>query len=329
MNSTNDLLLVTGASGFVGSHLVERLVELGHSVRCLVRYTSQPRYGWLDRLPPPIRGEIEILAGDLCDLDTVIKAADGVKAILHLAALISVPYSYLHPSQVVETNILGTLNILLAARSLGVDKVVYVSSSEVYGTARYVPIDESHLLQCQSPYAASKVGAEKLVESFFAAYGLPATIIRPFNMYGPRQSARAVVPTIITQALSSPRIALGDTSTTRDFTYVTDTVEALILAAQSDSAVGLTMNIGSSTEVTVTEIVSTVSRVLGKDLHIVEDPARLRPEKSEVRRLRADSSLAQSVLGWRPTVSLEQGLEKTIAWVSANLNEYRVGTYEV
>jgi dTDP-glucose 4,6-dehydratase len=319
--------LVTGAAGFVGSHLAERLARTGYRVRCFFRYTSTDQRGYLSELSAT--GKVEIIAGDLRDLEAVRQAAQGMDAIFHLGALVGIPYSYVHPLEVVDTNVMGTVNVLLAARDSSVRQVIFASTSEVYGTARYVPIDENHPLHGQSPYSASKIGAEKIVESFAVTYGLPTTVIRPFNIYGPRQSARAVVPTIITQALAADEIRLGNLDATRDFTYVEDTVAAFILAAESKDAVGKTFNVGSNFEISIRDLAETVMRLAGRKVPLVEDAARVRPEKSEVERLWADSSLIRQTIGWEPAVSLEEGLGKTIRWISQNLDRYRVGEYAV
>jgi NAD dependent epimerase/dehydratase len=321
--------LVTGAGGFVGSHLAERLARAGYAVRAFVRYTSAGRHGWLDHLEPDVRTSLEIVAGDLREAETVRRAATGVDVVFHLGALVGIPYSYEHPREVIETNLLGTLNVLLAARDAGMVRVVHTSTSEVYGTARYTPMDERHPLCAQSPYAASKVAAEKLVESFHASYGLPTVVLRPFNVFGPRQSGRAVIPAIISQALSSPAIGLGNTATRRDFTFVTDTVEAFALAAETHAAIGATLNVGTGREHAIGGIVETVGRLIGRpDLTVLNDAARVRPEASEVSRLCADATEARRVLGWEPTVSFEDGLQATITWIDAHRDRFRAGTYE-
>jgi NAD dependent epimerase/dehydratase len=322
--------LVTGAGGFVGSHLVQALARDGCEVRGFVRYTSAARAGWLETLPPSERGELEIVAGDLRDAEAVHRACEGVDAVFHLGALVGIPYSYVHLREVVETNVTGTLNVLVAARDRGVSRLLYASTSEVYGGAQYAPMDEAHPLSARSPYAATKVGGEKLAESFQAAFGLPVVVLRPFNMYGPRQSARAVIPTIITQALAGREIRLGNTTTTRDFTYVEDTVAAFVRAACVDDAVGRTFNLGSGTEISIGDLVAVIRHLIGDASGpVLADPSRHRPAASEVSRLIADSRLASEVLGWRPAVGLEEGLRRTIAWIRQHLGEYRVGRYEV
>ena len=322
--------LVTGAGGFVGSHLVEALLHEGYQVRGFVRYTSSARAGWLETLAPVSRQAIDVVAGDLRDAEAVRRACEGVDTVFHLGALVGIPYSYAHLREVVETNVIGTLNVLVAARDHGVSRMIYVSTSEVYGGARYAPMDEAHPLSARSPYAATKLGGEKLAESFHAAFGLPVVVLRPFNMYGPRQSARAVIPTIVTQALAGSEIRLGNTATTRDFTFVEDTVAAFIRAARADDAVGRTLNVGSGSEISIGDLVATIRRLAGADgVPVLADPGRHRPQASEVTRLIADSRLAERVLGWRPGVGLEEGLRRTIEWIRQNLAAYRVGRYEV
>jgi dTDP-glucose 4,6-dehydratase len=323
-------VLVTGAAGFVGSHLVERLVEGGYRVRCFVRYTSVPRHGWLDDLPPGVLDALEVVVGDLRDREAVQQAVTSIDVIFHLGALVGIPYSYLHPREVVETNVIGTLNVLMAAREASVGRIVHMSTSEVYGSAQYAPMDERHPLHAQSPYAASKIGAEKLVESFHASYGVHAVIVRPFNIFGPRQSARAVIPSLITQALKGPDLKLGNAATTRDFTFVTDTVEALVRAAESECAPGRIFNVGSGHDISIGDLARTIVRLTGRgEAELQREASRVRPDASEVQRLVADSSLAQGTLGWKPRVTLEDGLRTTIAWIGANLERYRVGRYEI
>lgn len=325
MNWQGKRILVTGAGGFIGSHLVERLLSLGADVRCFVRYTSSGEVRFLES----VRDKIEIVAGDLRDSDAVEKAIKGMEVVFHLGALVGIPYSYLHPREVVETNTLGTLNILLACRDHQVEKIVHTSTSEVYGTAKYVPIDENHPLQGQSPYSASKIGADKIVESFYAAYNLPVATVRPFNAYGPRQSARAVIPTIITQALTSGEVRLGNTSPTRDFTYVEDTVDGFIKVASSPVSIGEVINIGSGQEISIGDLANRIAGLIGKDVQVVVDEARLRPEKSEVDRLWADNRKAKELIGWEATVFLEEGLKKTIGWIKNSLDMYQPERYSI
>lgn len=322
-------VLVTGAGGFIGSHLVERLVSEGAHVRAFVRYNSRQDPGLLALFPPALQNEIEVIAGDLRDADAVRAASRGCEVVFHLGALIAIPYSYLHPREVVETNVIGTLNVLLAARDLGTARVVHTSTSEVYGTALYTPIDETHPLQGQSPYSASKIGADKLAESFWRSYELPVVTVRPFNTYGPRQSTRAVIPTIITQALASDVIHLGDLTTRRDFTFVADTVTGFLAAATAKGVIGQEINLGSDEDIAIGDLAGLICRLMGKEARIELDPARLRPAASEVRRLHASADQAATLLGWRPTIRLEEGLQRTIEWFAANLGRYRPGEYTV
>jgi NAD dependent epimerase/dehydratase len=328
MNWSNRRVLVTGAGGFIGSHLTEAIVGLGAKVRAFVRYNSRGDVGLLSLLPADKRVEVEIVAGDLRDQDAVVEACRGVSHVFHLGALIAIPYSYIHPREVVETNVIGTLNILMASRGQ-VERVVHTSSSEVYGTARQVPISEEHPLQGQSPYSASKIGADKVAESFFCSYDLPVATIRPFNTYGPRQSARAVIPTIITQALTQDQVRLGALSPRRDFTYVEDTVEGFLRIAESDKALGQVINVGSNHEITIRDLAETIIRLVGRDVQLVTDEQRLRPERSEVRRLLADNHRAAEWLDWRPRTSLDEGLSKTIDWVAQHLDRFRTDEYQV
>lgn len=322
-------VLVTGAGGFIGSHLVERLVREGAEVAAFVRYNSRQDPGLLVLLPGEVRAAVEIIAGDLRDADAVRSAARDREVIYHLGALIAIPYSYVHPREVVETNVMGTLNVLMAAREQDVSRVVHTSTSEVYGTARYTPIDESHPLQGQSPYSASKIGADKLAESFHRSYELPVVTVRPFNTYGPRQSARAVIPTIITQALTSEVIRLGDLNTTRDFTFVADTVEGFRRAAQTPGIEGAEINIGTDSEISIGELARLICRLVGVETRIEVDPQRLRPVASEVRQLWASPARARELLGWSPSTGLENGLRQTIDWFRTNLGRYRPDEYAV
>lgn len=316
-------VLVTGAAGFIGSHLTQQLLLSGAQVRAFVRYNSLNSHGYLDRLPADQRSEIEVVMGDLRDPDAVREAVRGMDVVFHLGALIAIPYSYQHPTEYVQTNVMGTLHVLQAVRQWGIERMVHTSSSEVYGTARYVPMDESHPLQGQSPYSASKIAADKLAESFYRSYQTPVVTVRPFNAYGPRQSMRAVIPTIIHQALNGSEIVLGNVSVTRDFTYVEDTARAFIRAALTDEAVGDVFNVGSGTEIAIRDLVETILRIVGRTLPVRVDPNRLRPEKSEVRRLRADSTKAAHVLQWRPTIALEEGLRRTVEWMQQHQHLYR------
>ena len=329
MNWQDKKVLVTGAGGFIGSHLVERLLKLGSQVRAFVRYNSRNDIGQIRFIPSDLRKELQIVAGDLRDYHAVGNAMKGIEIIFHLGALISIPYSYLHPREVVETNILGTLNILNAAREGRVKKVVHTSTSEVYGTAIYIPIDERHPLQGQSPYSASKIGADMLAESFYRSFDLPVSIIRPFNTYGPRQSARAVIPAIITQVLTKDKISLGSLQPTRDFTYVDDIIKAFILIADSDKSIGRCINIGSNFTISIGDLTQKIVNILGKKIKILEDTKRIRPTKSEVYRLQADYQMAKELLNWESKTSLEEGLKKTIDWISKNLHLYDAERYEV
>lgn len=321
-------VLVTGAGGFIGSHLVETLVSSGAQVRGFVRYNSRGDAGLLRLLAPEVLSQVEVIAGDLRDEDAVRKAVQGCQTVFHLSALISIPYSYYHPAEVASTNMMGTLNMLLACRDLGVERMVHTSTSEVYGTARIAPITEEHPLQGQSPYSASKIGADKLAESFYCAFGLPVITVRPFNTFGPRQSARAVIPTIITQALTLDTIQLGSLDTTRDFTYVSDTVSGFLCAARSEQGLGDMFNLGTGEEIRIGDLAEMVIRMVGRKVSIQVDSQRLRPQNSEVMRLISDNTHAREVIGWRPEVSFEQGLESTIAWISNHLDLYRIGKYE-
>ena len=325
MTITGKRVLVTGAGGFIGSHLAETLASSGASTRALVRYNSGGSHGWLDKLP--LKNEIEVVLGDIRDPDSLERAVDGIDTVYHLAALNAIPYSYLSPIAYVRTNVEGTLNLLQASARADVSLVVHTSTSEVYGTARYVPIDEDHPLQGQSPYSASKIGADKIAEAFHLTYGLPIATIRPFNAFGPRQSARAVVPTIISQALTLPELHLGNLEPTRDLNYVADTVEGFLRVAACPEAVGQVFNIGSGEEISIRELVATILKLLGKDIPIQSESKRVRPEASEVLRLCADNTKARETLGWRPAHTLRQGLVETIEWVESNLESYKVDTY--
>ncbi len=325
---TGKKVLVTGAGGFIASHLVEALVQSGAQVRAFVRYNSRGDIGLLSQLNPSSLREVEVIAGDLRDLPAVEEAVRGVQAVFHLGALIAIPYSYLHPAEVVETNVIGTLNILLAARSAETPRVIHTSTSEVYGTALRVPIDEDHPLQGQSPYSASKIGADKIAESFYCAYELPVVTVRPFNTFGPRQSARAVIPTIISQAITSEVLHLGSLDTRRDFTYVSDTVDGFLSAAEAQGVEGQVYNLGTGRDVTIGEVVQVIGGILGRELPVVQEQGRLRPERSEVLRLLSDNRKAQTQLGWQPRVSLEQGLAQTVEWIRSNIQLYRPDQYQ-
>ena len=326
----NRRTLVTGAGGFVGSHLVERLVADGEEVRAFVRYTSTGRAGWLDTLPAQVRGAVEIVCADVRDSHAVSAAMAGIDTVYHLAALVGIPYSLLHPRDVIETNLGGTLNVLAAARTAGIGRLVHISTSEVYGSARTVPIDEGHPLHAQSPYAASKIAAEKLVESFHASYELPAVVLRPFNIYGPRQSSRAVIPAVIRQALVGDEVHLGATTPTRDFNFVSDTVDAFVRAGRSRASVGEAFNAGTGREIAIADMVGMVAGLLGRDnLRVVTREERLRPPASEVQRLCADSRRIHQAFGWAPQHTLEQGLRITIDWLAEQAMRDDPRTYAV
>lgn len=322
-------ILVTGAGGFIGSHLVETLAARGDRVRAFVRYNGRGDPGLLRDLPDDLRARIEIVFGDLRDSHAVREAARGVDTIFHLGALIAIPYSYVHPRETIETNVIGTLNVLEAARVHGVRRVVHASTSEVYGTARFVPITEDHPLQGQSPYSASKIGADKLVESFYLSFGLPAVTVRPFNTYGPRQSARAVIPTIITQALTRSVVRLGDLRPTRDLNFVSDTVAGFLAAAERDQAVGRVINLANNDEISIGELAEKIIALIGRPVTIEVDESRLRPESSEVFRLHGDNRLARELLGWTPQVDLDEGLRRTIEWIARHLDRYDPSRYQV
>lgn len=327
MNWSDKKVLVTGAGGFIGSHLTERLVELGAKTRAFVRYSSTGSWGWLDQ--SSLKNDVEVVLGDIRDQDTVADALIGVDIVFHLAALIAIPYSYQAPLSYVRTNVEGTLNVLQAAQRAGLERVVHTSTSEVYGTARTVPIVENHPLQGQSPYSASKIGADKIAESFHLSFGLPVVTVRPFNTYGPRQSARAVIPTIITQALNGSEIRLGNLEPTRDLNFVADTVEGFIRAAETPQAIGETINLGTGREISIGDLAGLILKLMNRDIPIALEDARLRPENSEVDRLCADNRKGQSILGWTPKYSLEEGLAATIEWIRENSERYRTGIYVI
>jgi NAD dependent epimerase/dehydratase len=320
-------VLVTGAGGFIASHLVERLVAQGARVRAFVRYNSRNDPGLLATLAPETLQSVELVTGDLRDPAAVEQAMRGERVVFHLGALIAIPYSYLHPNEVVETNVIGTLNVLQAGRLHGVERMVHTSTSEVYGTALRVPIDEDHPLQGQSPYSASKIGADKLAESFYRAFNLPVVTLRPFNTYGPRQSARAVIPTIISQALAGSVVRLGSLETRRDFTYVSDTVDGFMKVAETQGIEGQTFNLGAGQDISIGELAGLIFELMGAPVRIEPDNERLRPEKSEVLRLLSDNRKARKALGWAPVVSLRDGLAETIAWVREHLGRFQTDRY--
>jgi len=336
MNLKNKKILITGADGFIGSHLAEELVRRGYDVRAFVLYNSFNSWGWLDHSAADIKKQMDIFAGDVRDPHGVRQAMTGCDIVFHLAALISIPYSYHSPDTYVDTNIKGSLNIVQAARDLGIAKVLHTSTSEVYGTARFVPITEEHPLQGQSPYSASKIGADQIAMSFYNAFSTPVSIVRPFNTYGPRQSARAVIPTIITQIATGNRdIKLGSLHPTRDFNYVKDTVNGFIAIAESDQSIGEVVNIGSNYEISIGDMVNLIAEVMGVEIFLKTDAQRIRPEKSEVERLWADNNKAKKLTGWTPEYGgiegLKRGLQETVAWFKnpAHLIQYKPGEYNI
>lgn len=323
-------MLVTGAGGFIGSHLVGALVRRGADVRAFVHYNSRNHWGQLERVPRSVRESAEVVAGDVRDPFFVRTAVDGRAVVFHLAALIPIPYSYIAPQSFVETNVLGTLNVLEACRAEGVARMVHTSTSETYGTARWVPMDESHPLQAQSPYAASKIAADKLVESYACSYGLPVVTVRPFNTYGPRQSGRAVIPAVAAQALARRRqIALGSLEPVRDFSYVGDTVRGFISVAELDDGFGDVFNIGSGRGVTIGEVAHVVAQLCGNGARLVRDERRVRRDSSEVMQLVCDSSKLRARTGWRPRVGLREGLARTVEYVARHLDEHKVDLYTI
>ncbi|MDT4535081.1 NAD-dependent 4,6-dehydratase LegB [Eisenbergiella tayi] len=323
-------VLVTGADGFIGSHLTEELVKKGYEVRAFTYYNSFGTWGWLDMMPAEILKSVEIFSGDIRDPNGVRMAVKGVEEIFHLAALIAIPFSFHSPDSYVDTNIKGTLNVLQAARDYDTSKVLITSTSEVYGTAQYVPIDEKHPYQGQSPYSATKIGADRLAESFYRSFETPISIVRPFNTYGPRQSARAVIPTIISQLLAGKKeIKLGALSPTRDFNYVKDTVAGFISIAESDRTIGEEINIATQNEISIGELASEIISQINPDARIICEEERLRPEKSEVNRLLGSNEKIKRLTGWRPQYSLKEGLQKTIDWVKENNAIYKTDIYNI
>jgi NAD dependent epimerase/dehydratase len=329
-------VLVTGADGFIGSHLTETLVRQGYETKAFVLYNSFNSWGWLDHCEPEVKGQFEVFAGDIRDPHGVRKAMEGCDTVLHLAALIAIPYSYHSPDTYIDTNIKGTLNVVQAVRELEISKVVHTSTSEVYGTAQFVPITEDHPLEGQSPYSASKIGADQLAMSFYNSFGTPVSIIRPFNTYGPRQSARAVIPTIVTQIANGQRqIKLGAIHPTRDFNYVGDTVSGFISALESGESIGEIINLGSGFEISIGDTANKIADVMGAEIEIMTDNQRLRPEKSEVERLWADNTKAKKILKWEPQyggiTGFHKGLEKTVEWFTkeSNLKTYKSDKYNL
>lgn len=321
-------ILVTGAGGFIGSHLVELLVEKGYSVKAFVHYNSWNKWGWLDS--STARDQVEIITGDIRDYDSVAAAMVGCDTVFHLAALIGIPYSYVSPQAYIKTNIDGTYNVLQAARLQGVEKIMVTSTSETYGTAQYVPIDELHPMVGQSPYSATKIGADQLSISYFKSFDLPVKIVRPFNTYGPRQSARAIIPTVISQILNGQTsLKLGNLTPTRDLTFVKDTANGFLEIANSDGLFGEITNIGMSEEITIGNLVQLIADLIGKKVEIISDEQRIRPDKSEVERLFCNNTKIQANTLWKPNYTLESGLTETISWISNNLNYFKSDIYNV
>ena len=320
-------VLVTGAGGFIGSHLTEEVVRLGANTRVFLRYNSRDDKGLIGKLPKSIQDSLEVFVGDIKDPEAVRKSVKGCDMVFHLAALIAIPYSYVNPFDFVQTNVLGTANILNACLDNNISKIVHTSTSEVYGTARYVPIDEEHPIQPQSPYSASKVSADALAMSYFCSFGLPVSIIRPFNTFGPRQSLRAIIPTIVLQALKKDEIKVGSIKPTRDFNFIDDTVDSFILMAENEKSIGEVINIGSGKEITIEDLVYKIAKIMNKEVKIITEEARVRPERSEVFRLCANNKKAKEILDWSPKISLEEGLEKVIAWMILNAFKNKVDKY--
>ncbi len=323
-------VLVTGAEGFIGSHLTERLVELGADVTALVQYNSFNNWGWIDTFDKNVMESINVVTGDIREYDGIKRIVKGQDVVMHLAALIAIPYSYQSPMAYVRTNVEGTTNVLEACREYDVKKIVHTSTSETYGTALYVPIDEKHPMQGQSPYSASKIGADKIAESFYRSFNMPIATIRPFNTYGPRQSARAVIPTIISQILAGKtEIKLGSLTPTRDFNYVKDTAEAFVKIAECDNTVGEVINAGSNYEISIGDTVKKIIEILGKDVKILCDEDRIRPENSEVNRLWADNTKIKNLTGWAPKYDIEAGLKETVEWIKNNMQYFKTDIYNV
>jgi dTDP-glucose 4,6-dehydratase len=321
-------VLVTGAGGFIGSHLTEELVRQGEEVRAYIRYNSRDERGLLEDLPKEVQNQIEVVPGDLKDPEGVKKAVKGCSKVFHLGALIAIPYSYIHPFDFIQTNILGTAHLINACLDEGrLERVIHTSTSEVYGTAQYIPIDEKHPLQAQSPYAASKIAADKLAESYYLSFGLPIAIIRPFNTFGPRQSLRAIIPTIISQAIRDKKIRLGNIKPRRDFLFVKDTVKGFIQLGKCEGAVGKVINIGTGADLSIEELVKKILGLMGKQGKIEVEKRRIRPEKSEVLQLLSDTHLAKKLFKWAPRYTLEEGLGETIEWYQRNLSRFKVGSY--
>ena len=330
MNWQGKKVLVTGAEGFIGSHLTERLVELGADVTALAQYNSFNSWGWIDTFDKNTKESIKVVTGDIREYDGMKRIIKGQEVVLHLAALIAIPYSYLSPMAYVRTNVEGTTNVLEACREYNVEKIVHTSTSETYGTALYVPIDEKHPMQGQSPYSASKIGADKMAESYYKSFNMPIATLRPFNTYGPRQSARAVIPTIISQILAGKtEIKLGSLTPTRDFNFVKDTAEAFIKVAESEKTIGEVINAGSNYEITIGDTVKKIISIIGKDVKILCDDERIRPENSEVNRLWADNAKIKELTGWQPNYTIDQGLEATVEWIKNNMQYFKTDIYNV
>ena len=322
-------VLVTGAGGFIGSHLVQRLVELGADVTAFLRYNSRADTGLIAQLPDDVRQSVRIAWGDVRGAESVRRAVAGQKVVFHLAALIGIPYSYVQPEEYVDVNVRGTVNVLSAARDLGVERVVHTSTSESYGSAQYIPIDENHPLVGQSPYSASKIAADQMALSYYRAFDLPVTILRPFNNFGPRQSMRGVIPTIIAQALAGKTVSLGSIHTSRDYTFVGDTADAFIKLATSDRALGEVFNAGSGKDITIKDLAHRIAGLMGAEIEIVEDSTRVRPEKSEVDRLLSSTAKIEKYVGWRATTTLDDGLRAAIEWVRDNIDPGQAEVYHV
>lgn len=329
MNWNGVKVIVTGAGGFIASHLIERLVSEGAQVRAFVRYNSRNDLGMLKWASPDTLMEVEVMQGDLRDAEAVRNAVRGMDTVFHLGALIAIPYSYVNPREVIDVNIMGTLNVLMAARDFGVRRVIHTSTSEVYGTAQYVPIDEKHPLQGQSPYSASKIGADRIVESFYRSFETPVVTLRPFNTYGPRQSMRAVIPTIIVQTLTRSEVKLGSLEPSRDFTFVDDTVNGFLKVAEADGVHGEEVNLGNDNTIRIGDLVEKIFKIIGKTPKVVTDPQRIRPGKSEVMKLWASNEKANRIIGWQPRISFDEGLRLTIEWISAHLDLFQSDQYTV
>jgi dTDP-glucose 4,6-dehydratase len=322
-------VLVTGAAGFIGSHVVERLVRDDAAVRAFVRYNSRNDYGWLERSELDLQRDVEVFVGDLANPEAVAGSASGVDTILHLGALIPIPYSYRHPREFVSANVEGTVNVLEACRRHAVRRLVHTSTSEVYGTPETVPIAESHRLRPQSPYAATKVAADQIALSYHLSFGVPVAVVRPFNTFGPRQSARAVIPTVVSQALTRDRIELGSVDTSRDFVYVDDTVTGILACGEAALTEGEVVNLGTGVDVSISDVVERVLRLIGTNAELTLDPKRVRPQGSEVERLVADATKARRLLGWEPSVEFDEGLRRTLEWITGALDSYKPTLYNV